>query len=393
MESNKDKLFNKIKTYGKATANAVGSALPLVRDVTEAASNPISLLGRKTPDIYNWLNRVEEDPSNPGISTSDIVTGVKSGGLAPINTQARDLVDKVQSDNILTPAYGNSQQRDGVTADSLNSAMGYNTSYAAGDVNPNDVSASNVETTPKSSVLMMQEWLNDRASDKGRYAIDPNRQFSPEQLDMQKNAVDKSYTSAIANQKDAEDSSSSSALSKLNNVSGLNNETMNKIYTISKDFRADKQVQKFIGLQEAVNAVNAISSDTKNPANHQALIYGFAKALDPESVVREGEYETIKKYSQGMADRYEGEIKQALSGTGFLSPKAISDIQVALQTRYAPAEKSYNQIRSQYEKQLNLFTDDSEIIKTSLFDYGSNYQPSTGQSKATSSTGGFAEEW
>ena len=43
----------------------------------------------------------------------------------------------------------------------------------------------------------------------------------------------------------------------------------------------------------------------KNPTstNDQALIYAFAKAMDPTSSVREGEYATVQKYAQSFANQ------------------------------------------------------------------------------------------
>jgi hypothetical protein len=34
------------------------------------------------------------------------------------------------------------------------------------------------------------------------------------------------------------------------------------------------------------------------------MVYAFAKIMDPESVVREGEYETVKKYSQSLLSKW-----------------------------------------------------------------------------------------
>ena len=92
---------------------------------------------------------------------------------------------------------------------------------------------------------------------------------------------------------------------------------------------------------------------SKNPAEHQAVIYDFAKALDPDSVVREGEYETIKKYAQPIFSKYKGEIENAFYGTGFLSNEAISNIKSTIENRYAAQGKQYQNKANETARVIN----------------------------------------
>ena len=46
----------------------------------------------------------------------------------------------------------------------------------------------------------------------------------------------------------------------------------------------------------------------------QGIISDYAKALDPDSVVREGEYATVARYAQNLGEKVLSEIKQAFSG-------------------------------------------------------------------------------
>ncbi|MGK3945977.1 hypothetical protein ABK046_47470, partial [Streptomyces caeruleatus] len=55
-----------------------------------------------------------------------------------------------------------------------------------------------------------------------------------------------------------------------------------------------------------------------------SLIFGFFKAADPESSVREGEFATVGE-KMGLPSKLIGEIKSVSSGRGFLSPKARQD--------------------------------------------------------------------
>jgi hypothetical protein len=117
--------------------------------------------------------------------------------------------------------------------------------------------------------------------------------------------------------------------------------TANAVIAQSEKFNSSDIVKRLNASQQAYNAVQNIDPATQNPADHQALIYDFAKALDPESVVREGEYETIKKYSQNIINKYKGEVENAINGTGFLSQEAIANIKSTIDTRYQSQLKQY----------------------------------------------------
>lgn len=118
--------------------------------------------------------------------------------------------------------------------------------------------------------------------------------------------------------------------------------TANAVISQADKFASSDIVKKFNALQDARNSIAGIDAATTNPADHQAIVYYFAKALDPESVVREGEYETIKKYAQNITSRYKGEIQNAINGTGFLSQDAISNIKQTIENRYTSSQTQYN---------------------------------------------------
>lgn len=128
----------------------------------------------------------------------------------------------------------------------------------------------------------------------------------------------------------------------------LDYRTANAALGLVDDFNANPTVKRFSALAEAANQIASVNPNTQNPADHQALVYAFAKALDPESVVREGEYETIKKYAQNVTSRYGGEISNAVNGTGFLSPSAIQNIQQTVAQKYQATLPQYEGLRAQY---------------------------------------------
>ncbi len=133
----------------------------------------------------------------------------------------------------------------------------------------------------------------------------------------------------------------------------LDYRSANAVLAESKKFEDSPTVKRFNAIQEFNSMVQNIDPTTQNPADHQVMIYSFAKALDPESVVREGEYATISKYAQSLLKRYEKEITNAINGTGFLSEKAIMDIQTTIAGLEQSRTPLYNNLRNESARQIN----------------------------------------
>lgn len=129
--------------------------------------------------------------------------------------------------------------------------------------------------------------------------------------------------------------------------------TANAVVGEANKFNSSDIVKRFNSVQQAYNTISQVDPASKNPAEHQAVIYDFAKALDPDSVVREGEYETIKKYAQPIFSKYKGEIENAFYGTGFLSNEAISNIKATIENRYAAQGKQYQNKASETARVIN----------------------------------------
>jgi len=125
------------------------------------------------------------------------------------------------------------------------------------------------------------------------------------------------------------------------------------INTIASQFDNEGIVKNFGIISEAKSFVDSLPNQTTNPADDQALIYSLAKALDPGSVVREGEYATVQRYSQSMIDSYGKSVSQALAGTGFLSETARANIKNTISSRYQASLSNYNNLRTEYQRQID----------------------------------------
>jgi hypothetical protein len=137
-------------------------------------------------------------------------------------------------------------------------------------------------------------------------------------------------------------------------IGTLTNTQIDNISPLVTAFRSEPIVQNYNTIAEGYEFANSISSTSKNAADHQALIYAFAKAMDPGSVVREGEYNTVQKYSQSLVKSYGKSVEQAINGTGFLSEQAINGIKQTIASRYNTAARNYGNIYNETSRRVEL---------------------------------------
>lgn len=138
--------------------------------------------------------------------------------------------------------------------------------------------------------------------------------------------------------------------------SGLPSPTATAVRGQVTAFKSEPLVTNFNTIQDGYNFVTSLPDTTTNPADDQALIYSLAKVLDPNSVVREGEYATAQKYSQSWLKSFGKSVSQAIAGTGFLSAEARKNIKDTIASRYAASKKSYDNVYNQYAQGINNLT-------------------------------------
>lgn len=158
--------------------------------------------------------------------------------------------------------------------------------------------------------------------------------------------------------------------------SGLSSGTATAVRSKVGKFSSEPIVQNFATIQEGYNFAQSIDTKTTNPADDQALIYSLAKALDPGSVVREGEYATAQKYAQSWVAAFGKGVEQALLGNGFLSETARNNIKTTIGQKYKSSQVSYDNVFTQYEKNINSLTGRNDG-KAFLVDYQTPTQSSS----------------
>ncbi len=128
------------------------------------------------------------------------------------------------------------------------------------------------------------------------------------------------------------------------------------VQTIANSFDNEQIVKNYNTAQEGYQTLQSIGVNTSSPADDIAFIYAFAKIMDPNSVVREGEYNTIQKYAQTWADNFGFSAKRIFANTNFLSSKAKQKMLNALTPKVNTIQGQYDNIYREYGRRIDNLT-------------------------------------
>lgn len=149
-----------------------------------------------------------------------------------------------------------------------------------------------------------------------------------------------------------------------------------RIDAIVKAFDLQPIVKRTQVMSEGVGFAQALSDTTTNPADDQALIYAFAKVMDADSVVREGEYATVQKYAQSWAERFKFDMTRIWSNTQFLTPEARRNMKATLMTKWNVERRAYNNLRNEYGRKIERITGKTGGVDE-LTDFGAAFPQET----------------
>jgi len=124
------------------------------------------------------------------------------------------------------------------------------------------------------------------------------------------------------------------------------------VNSVAGAFDNEPIVKAYNTVQEGFQTINSIGVNTKSPADDIAFIYAFAKIMDPNSVVREGEYNTIQKYAQTWANNFGFKAQRIFSNTNFLTASAKQKMLNALKPKVDTITKQYENLNSEYQRQI-----------------------------------------
>lgn len=136
--------------------------------------------------------------------------------------------------------------------------------------------------------------------------------------------------------------------------SGLNPGQINStVNSIAGAFDNEPLVKDYNQANSQYQLMSSIGSQTSNPGDDIAFVYAFAKLMDPNSVVREGEYATIQKYAQSFLNRNMLNAVRLVSNQNFLTADAKQKLLTTASAKIRVLESQYSNVRNEYQRQIN----------------------------------------
>lgn len=129
----------------------------------------------------------------------------------------------------------------------------------------------------------------------------------------------------------------------------LDTPTKSRIDKYVLDFENEQVVKDFNTMNIAIQTARTLAD---SGTDDQALIYTFAKVMDPNSVVRESEYDTVQRFSQSLAQGAYGKVDRVFGNDGFMTDSAKQAILKTLEKKLNAQKISYDNIRDQTKKQI-----------------------------------------
>jgi hypothetical protein len=137
-------------------------------------------------------------------------------------------------------------------------------------------------------------------------------------------------------------------------VGGLTpNQINSTVNSIAGAFDGEQIVKDFNTANASLNAIKSIGTKTGNPTDDMAFIYAFAKIMDPNSVVREGEYKTVQDYAQALVQKYALGIQRIYDNRNFLTQDAKEKMLSTLGQKVGSLKASYDQVAKEYQRQID----------------------------------------
>lgn len=136
----------------------------------------------------------------------------------------------------------------------------------------------------------------------------------------------------------------------------LSDSVQKRVDSYSDDYSKNANVVSAFKFAPLLRQYDKVKVSDLSSSQRQGIISDYAKALDPDSVVREWEYATVAKYSSSWGEKTLSEINQFLSWNGTLSDASAQKVIDAIKSRgknYVEQEKN---IRNQYIEKINRAT-------------------------------------
>jgi hypothetical protein len=151
--------------------------------------------------------------------------------------------------------------------------------------------------------------------------------------------------------------------------------TQTRVQGVASQFDAEPVVKEY---NTIATSIDAVRNAGVTPTDDIQRIYAFAKVMDPNSVVREGEYKTVQDYATSLMQRAGIKAKRVFDNSGFLTDEARGFLLKTLENRFSSTEKSYNNIYKEYGRRIDKVTgrnDGTDYITNYSEGYNNNDDP------------------
>lgn len=129
---------------------------------------------------------------------------------------------------------------------------------------------------------------------------------------------------------------------------GLTEQQLTTVNSLNDKFLANQVVKDYQTVQDQTATVNAIVNGGSSGPRDLATVFAFMKALDPNSVVREAEYDNAARSGNiftGWAAKFNGYLKPE---GGFMPDSVKKEFSAVVGERLKAKEQQYSQLRSQF---------------------------------------------
>lgn len=236
--------------------------------------------------------------------------------------------------------------------------QGGSSSYQAPTQEPQAESSDSVDFLDKYRQLALEQ-ARHSSQGTGLYALQKGVQYTPDQIMAQRKSADDIYNQTLNEySKAAQNQLTQQKKTPLygidSDLSGLSTNAVNTLYKMSDDFNSHPIVKDFNIIQRASGAADNILKDINSRPDKKAtagddmsLMYLFAKAQDPNSVVRESEYANVGDYFSSLPQAVQFKLSQVYKAApdGRLTDEARKNIAHGIGTLYKTNKEQYDNLR------------------------------------------------
>ena len=148
-----------------------------------------------------------------------------------------------------------------------------------------------------------------------------------------------------------------------------------RVSTIANQFDNEPIVKEYNTIATTLDAVNSAGT---TPTDDIQRVYAFAKIMDPNSVVREGEYKTVQEYAQALLQFAGLKTKRVFTNAGFLTDEARGFLVNTLNNRFKSTQKAYDNVYNEYGRRINKQTGRTDGLDY-ITDYRQAFEPQTAE--------------